>query len=446
MGELGSKNVDIPSDGVWLPDALSQAAQITDSVFERIYWLGIVAFVVIVVPMLVRVIVDWKRAVLDGENPQPENHIILQSVILLFPALFLSGIYFVGAGGYAQQRIMPYDTMEIYVEQNANGWKWTYREDSQREPLGTPAVVGGQSEGKTKKANQITVPSGRAVKLVLKAQENTHFSIPNFRVKTHITKEQDSSVWFEANAETSEISYPFLTISEDKTHSGQIRVASQLDFDVWVREASGGPTVARGEGTYNKVCIACHSLDGSRKVGPSFQGLWGRASQMESGATIIVDEAYIRRSLLQPNADVVKGYVPAMPPQALPEADLQSLILFIQSIKAGDGSAAAAAPKEDPTATAEPSAENGETIYKSVCIACHSLDGSKVVGPSFKGLWGRNSALESGASVVVDEAYFRTSISDPTKDVVKGFPPAMPPQQFNDNQIKSLVMFVKTLK
>jgi cytochrome c oxidase subunit II len=445
MDEQSIKSLEIPGDGPWLPDAVTQAAVASEGVFDRIYFLGVATFLVIVFPMVWRVLRNWSKSSLESDASQPDDHIILQSLVLLFPILFLSGIYFVGVDGFASQRIMPVDAMEIYVEQTDQGWEWTYREDSKKIPLSTAAVVGKPVTDPSKKAHVPTVPSQRAVKLVLSAKKDTHFAIPNMRVKTDVPKGGDASVWFEADAHGDSQTYPFVAISGDSSHTGQLAITAANNFDTWVRDASGGPTIARGEGVYNKICVACHSVDGSRKVGPSFQALWGRQSQMESGAAIIVDETYFRRSMLQPNLDVVKGYAPAMPVQQLPEADIQSLMLFIQNIPAS-GAANQAAPKEDPTATAEPSVANGEQIYKNVCIACHSLDGSKVIGPTFKGIWGRNSVMESGKTIVVDDAYFKSSILEPMKDVVKGYPPAMPPQQFNDNQFQSLIMFVKTLK
>lgn len=441
---------DIPSSGPWLPDAISQAGQFADPVFDRVYALGILAFLVIVFPFMVKVFRNWKRTTLEGQVAQPEDHVILQSVVFLFPLLFLSGIYFVGAKGFASQNVEPSASMEIYVDQTEEGWQWTYREDSQKVPLSTNAIVGKKEAADGKKPLEATVPSETPVKLILSAKTDTHFSIPNMRVKTDISKGETASVWFEASETAAAHGYPYLAVSRDDNNQvvksqGAMHVVAADSFDTWVREASGGPTVARGEGVYNRICVACHSVDGSRKVGPTFQALWGRSSPLESGGTVIVDEAYFRKSMLQPNADIVKGYAAAMPVQALPEADVKSLIMFIQNIPTSGG-AAAAAPVEDPTATSEPSIENGKTLYTNVCAACHSTDGSKRVGPSFAGIWGRESQLESGKTAIVDEAYFKTSVLEPNKDIVKGYPAAMPAQNYNDNQLQSLIMYLKTLK
>jgi cytochrome c551/c552 len=91
-------------------------------------------------------------------------------------------------------------------------------------------------------------------------------------------------------------------------------------------------------------------------------------------------------------------------------------------------------------------AERGAGLYKSKgCNACHSIDGTKVVGPSFKGLWGKTEETDKGP-VTVDEAYVRESILTPTAKITAGFPPAMPPQALSDDDIKSIVLYLQTLK
>lgn len=80
------------------------------------------------------------------------------------------------------------------------------------------------------------------------------------------------------------------------------------------------------------------------------------------------------------------------------------------------------------------------------CVACHSFDGKPGVGPTFKGLWGRNEDFTDGSSYVVDAAYIKESILDPPKKIVKGFGPVMPKLPITDAEIDQVIEFVKTLK
>ena len=81
-----------------------------------------------------------------------------------------------------------------------------------------------------------------------------------------------------------------------------------------------------------KACIGCHSLDGSRLVGPTWLALYGR-KEVASGAEVIADDAYIPESIRMPMAKIVEGYPPAMPAYPLDDVEINSIILFIKTLK-----------------------------------------------------------------------------------------------------------------
>ena len=96
--------------------------------------------------------------------------------------------------------------------------------------------------------------------------------------------------------------------------------------------------IARGRRLYEtRGCVACHTIDGSNRVGPSWKGMWGRTETLSAprAPTLVVDAAYIRRSILDPAAEVVAGYPLVMPSFSgqLSEADIGDLIAFVQSLK-----------------------------------------------------------------------------------------------------------------
>lgn len=90
-------------------------------------------------------------------------------------------------------------------------------------------------------------------------------------------------------------------------------------------------------------------------------------------------------------------------------------------------------------------AERGRNAA-AVCLACHSTDGSQMVGPTWKGLYMSEEALEDGTTVIVDDAYIHESIVDPMKRITKGYPPSMPPFPLTDEQIKDITEYIKSLK
>ena len=80
------------------------------------------------------------------------------------------------------------------------------------------------------------------------------------------------------------------------------------------------------------------------------------------------------------------------------------------------------------------------------CLACHSLDGSAGVGPTFKGMWGKSVELTDGSTHILDADFVRDLILHPSKDVVKGYEPLMPAVPLNDEEIRQIEEYLKDLK
>lgn len=93
---------------------------------------------------------------------------------------------------------------------------------------------------------------------------------------------------------------------------------------------------ADGERLYAiKGCIACHSVDGSLRVGPTFRGLWGTTIQLSDGSQVVADENYVRESLFDPTAKGRAGFSPVMPSYRgqLTDADVDALLVFLKSVR-----------------------------------------------------------------------------------------------------------------
>ena len=88
------------------------------------------------------------------------------------------------------------------------------------------------------------------------------------------------------------------------------------------------------------------------------------------------------------------------------------------------------------------------TYNQSGCGTCHSLDGSPKVGPTFKGLFGKQEKIVGFGGVAVDENYIRESILEPQSKIVDGFPPSMPTfkGQLSDRRVSGLIEYIKTIK
>jgi cytochrome c oxidase subunit II len=99
-----------------------------------------------------------------------------------------------------------------------------------------------------------------------------------------------------------------------------------------------------------------------------------------------------------------------------------------------------------PIATATPSDPRYQLLVKNECITCHSLNGVDDIGPSFKGLYGRQRKMSDGSVVVADDAYLRQSITHPDAKVVAGFDDVMPEPTLTDEEVNKIIAYLKTLK
>jgi cytochrome c oxidase subunit 2 len=146
-------------------------------------------------------------------------------------------------------------------------------------------------------------------------------------------------VWFKA---TKKGDYDlFCTEYCGRDHSDMnkvVRVVSRSEFQEWLKSAATPkdiPLPKLGEKLYTQQgCQSCHSLDGSRKVGPSFKNLYGTTNhKMADGSALTVDENYLRQSILKPEERIVQGYQNLMPGaySGLSERELSGLIEFIKA-------------------------------------------------------------------------------------------------------------------
>ncbi|MFQ5523798.1 MAG: c-type cytochrome [Acidimicrobiia bacterium] len=109
----------------------------------------------------------------------------------------------------------------------------------------------------------------------------------------------------------------------------------------------------------------------------------------------------------------------------------------------------AATTTAPPTTAPDPAALGKSLAARNGCTACHSPDGAALVGPTWKGLFGKEETLGDGSTVLVDEAYLRESIVDPNAKIVQGYAPNIMPQDFgtrlSDEEIDALIAYIKTL-
>lgn len=97
---------------------------------------------------------------------------------------------------------------------------------------------------------------------------------------------------------------------------------------------------ARGERLVSeRGCLACHSTTGAVRAGPTWNGLAGSSVKLDDGRTVVADRAYLIRSILQPDAQVVEGYAKgimsaAIRPGSIDPQDAEAMAAYIESLQA----------------------------------------------------------------------------------------------------------------
>lgn len=312
--------IDIGS--FWLPKASSTTAHQVDWAWDVVLWID-VAFFVGIIGALALFMYKYRRRKEGEKTSQVSHNTALEVTWTVLPLLLLAVLFVVGLRGYANAVVAPAEALEIRV--TGAKWFWTFQY-----PNGYVTQ------------NEIVVPKDRPVKLLLSSQDVVHsFFIPEFRIKQDAVPGQYTTMWFNAT-EAKEVQVECAEYC-GTSHSdmlAKIVVKPDNEFKDWLEKAAnegaGKSPAEYGQLLYTKKnCFTCHSTDGSRIQGPTFKGVFGRTEQLEGGATVTVDENYIRESLLEPNAKIVKGYPAVMPTfkGTLKDKEIDALIAYLKTVK-----------------------------------------------------------------------------------------------------------------
>lgn len=262
----------------------------------------------------------------------------------------------IGFRQYVDVRDAPEDAEIVYVDAKQWMWKFAY------------------ADGRVSN-DVLTVPLGRPIKLVMISRDVIHsFYVPGFRVKQDVLPGRYTTLWFEAKEAGS---YPIWCAEYcGVSHSamrGEVRVLDSEDYARWKR--AGDPTLpeadcGRGPGSCGEAslleqgrvvaerrqCVACHTLDGQPHIGPTWARLYGSEVALADGRRVVADDAYLTRSMMDPNADVVAGYRQVMPSYrgALSSGEAAALVELIRSLRdAPAGASGVTLPRLEVTAAGD---------------------------------------------------------------------------------------------
>lgn len=198
-------------------------------------------------------------------------------------------------------------------------------------------------------SSTIQIPVDRKVKVLLRSLDVLHdFWVPEIRAKMDSVPGMVTYFWFEPiRTGDFEILCAELCGREHHSMRGTMQVVSLAEYQLWLdnqitfAEQQAGieplpPEILRGrQVALDQGCFACHSDDGSQVVGPTWKDMWGAEVEFEDGTSMIRDEAYVKESIFEPNAKIVKGFsAGSMTPIAedVSVEDLQMLIEYLKHL------------------------------------------------------------------------------------------------------------------
>ncbi len=315
-----------------LPQAAASAVRV-DHLHDFLWWLSLF-FLALVTSGILLFVKKYHRSKTGRETAYILGNHTLELLWTIIPLIIMLVVFAWGYKDYLANRMSPNDAYEINVI--GRQWLWNFEYTNGRKTM-----------------NDVYIPKDRDIRFIMTSEDVLHsFYIPNFRMKNDAVPGMYSYI---AVKPTLAGVHPIYCAEYCGTgHSdmlGRVIVLEQNDFDNWLETgklspeaakmiasaplangtmagaqtassakpgspAGAGPSLAdKGRDAFNgKGCFACHSVDGTKKVGPSLKGIFGKEEEMADGSKLTVDENYIRQSLMEPTAKVEKGYPPSMPP------------------------------------------------------------------------------------------------------------------------------------
>lgn len=300
------------------PARASTYAGQVDAIF--FFLVAVSAFFITLIFLLVAYLGIKYRQRSPEERPRPVGESLwLELTWTIIPLGITMVVFTWGARLYFFASRPPATAMEIFAV--GKQWMWKFQHPE------------GQRE-----IDELHVPAGHPIKLTMASEDVIHsFFVPAFRVKQDVVPGRYLTVWFQATRPGEY--HLFCTQYCGTLHAGMVGrvvVMSPVDYERWLRGALPVITpAAAGEMLFERLgCDTCHRPDGTGR-GPSLVELFGKLVRLADGRRAVADEAYIRESILDPNAKLVAGYKRIMPTfkGLVSEEGILQIVAYVKSLK-----------------------------------------------------------------------------------------------------------------
>lgn len=301
------------------PAQASAEAVIIDNFADIHFWLQAFLFALIMVIMLYAVFAFRRQPDDESEGPHVHGHTGLEIIWTIVPTAVVIG-FAVYSVGILNGLLAP-EQGERTIEVVGRQWSWQFiYPDIDRKPSTELGLLVDQP---------VVLHMRSADKDVIHS-----FWVPEFRVKQDLlpVENPETDYYVLRFTPTQEGEYKVRCAEICGLRHSQmfatVRVMNQTDYDAWAAVVAEGLSLddlaslddmtpeERGEIFYTQFgCNGCHSLDGSALAGPTWLNLYGREEALTDGTSVIVDDAYLYESILNPNVKVTAGYNPGIMPQ-----------------------------------------------------------------------------------------------------------------------------------
>jgi cytochrome c oxidase subunit II len=299
------------------PEAASSIAEGVDHLYFVLTFITLF-FTIAIFSTIFFFMVKYRRRAENEVPPDTEENLPLELAWTIIPTLICAGLFLWASSLYFENSRPPSASTEIFVI--GKQWMWHIQH-----PEGVREI------------NELHVPEGVPVKLTMTSEDVIHdFYIPAFRVKKDVIPGRYSSLWFQATKVGTYHLFCAQYCGADHAEMlGWVYVMSPADYETWLASGIPSETMEKtGEKIFNKLgCSSCHQPDGTGR-GPSLVGDYGKEEDLKSGEKRLVDEAFIRQAIINPNSVALKNYPPIMPTfrGQINEEQVLQLIAYVKSL------------------------------------------------------------------------------------------------------------------
>lgn len=308
-----------------LPEAASAQAVPIDRMFALEFKVIAFLFALIVVLMIYSIVVFRRKKGDDTDARHVEGNTKLEVFWTIVPLATVLLFSYLGAQSLAETLRVDPQAMEVNVIGQQWSWRFEYPE------------AGFSS-------TELVLPVNSQALLRMSSNDVIHsFWVPEFRVKQDVLPGGEEFVR-EYRITPTEIGDYKVRCAEmcGLDHANMrapVRVVSAEDFQAWVAEntvVSDDPVERGARWAQEFGCLACHTIDGTALIGPSWQGVFGSEEALDDGTSATVDHDYLYQSICDPGAQIVEGFQNIMPPnlcENMTEDQIEDIIAFIESLQ-----------------------------------------------------------------------------------------------------------------